>query len=46
MLRTFDFLAESHGSKALGAELVECALALFRANREYRADIVSIELTS
>ena len=33
VLRTFDFLAESHGSKMLGAELVECARALFRAIR-------------
>ena len=42
VLRTFDFLAESHGSKALGAELVECALALFRANRAYRVDEISV----
>ena len=41
VLRTFDFLAESHGSKMLGAELVECARALFRANRAYRADEIS-----
>lgn len=42
VLRTFEFFAQSHGSKALGAELVECARALFRANRAYRADEISV----
>ena len=43
VLRTFEFLAESHGSKILGTQLVDCARVLFSSNRDYRAKKISTE---
>ena len=44
VLRTFDFLAESYGSKSLGVELAACARALFKLNRAYRSREISVTI--